>query len=144
MKHTHDQPRPFFLSCILSQIAWLLSVLLLLLIFSAAAASMVDPDSVLVPFSLCTLYLSALIGGIAAVRLSGDGIASGAVSGCITMLLVFGFSLLPLETSPFSFPHSLCLTACTVPASVLGAVIGHKRKQNPAKKMRSLKRKRPY
>ena len=142
MKRIQDEPRPFLLACLLSQIAWFLSALVLLLIFCAIAVSMEDPDSVTVPFSLCALYLSAFIGGIAAVRLSGDGIASGAVSGCFTMLLVFALTALPLENAPFEFPLSLILTACIVPASVLGAVIGHKKQKNPAKQLKKLHQKK--
>jgi len=142
MKRIKDEPRPFLLACLLSQIAWFLSALILLLLFCAIAVSMEDPGSVTVPFSLCALYLSAVIGGIAAVRLSGDGIASGAVSGCFTMLLVFALTALPLENAPFEFPLTLILTACIIPASVLGAVIGHKKQKNPAKQIKKLHQKK--
>lgn len=136
MKQLKENSRSILLSCALSQIAWLVSALILLLVFCGIAYSMADPDSVTVPLSLCALYMSAVIGGIAAVRLSGDGIVSGAISGLITALLVFCLSALPLPDSAFAMPMSLILTALIIPASILGSVIGHKKPKNPAKSIK--------
>lgn len=136
MKQPNEKSRSILLSCALSQIAWLVSAVVLLLVFCAIAYSMADPDSVTQPLSLCALYLSAVIGGIAAVRLSGDGIASGAMSGLFTALLVFCLSALPLPDSAFAMPMSLVFIALIIPASILGSVLGHKKAKNPAKKIR--------
>jgi len=130
----NSSPRPMLQSVLLSQIAWFASAVLLLTVFSVIALSMDDPDSVITPLGLCALYISSAVGGIFAVRLSGDGILSGALSGLITAGLVFLISVLPLHNSAFSLPSSLIPLAMIVPASVIGSVIGHKRTKNPAKK----------
>lgn len=142
MKLTSENERGLLLSCLFSQIAWLASAVLLLLIFCAVAYSTSDPASITAPLSLCALYLSSLIGGVAAVRLSGDGIASGALSGLITAVLVFVLSALPLPESSFDLPQSLIFTALVIPASVLGAVIGHRRTKTAAKQHAKIKKAR--
>ncbi len=133
MKKTSENGRGIFLSCLYAQIVWALSTVILMLIFCIVAYSTADPDSITTPLSLCALYLSALIGGIAAVRISGDGIVSGAVSGVITAILVFALSVLPLPESGFDLPSSLLFTALVIPASVIGSIVGHKRKKSPLK-----------
>ena len=121
--------RGIFLSCALSQVVWLLSGVILILIFCTAAYSTADPDAITYPLSLCALYLSAIIGGIAAVRFSGDGIISGLISGVITALIVFMLSCLPLPETNMEFTKALILNLLVIPASVLGSIIGHKRKK---------------
>lgn len=142
MKHSSENERGLLLSCLLSQIAWLASAVILLLIFCAAAYSTANPSAITAPMSLCALYLSSIIGGIAAVRLSGDGIASGALSGLITAALVFLLSALPLPDSVFALPQSLIFTSLVIPASILGAVIGHKRSNTAAKQHAKIKKAR--
>lgn len=139
MKNSEKDGRNFFLSCLIAQIAWAVSTLVLLLIMCAVAYSTADPDSITIPLSLCALYLSSLIGGIFAVRLSDDGIASGCLSGLITSAIVFCLSALPLPSSGFNLIQSFILIALIVPASILGAVIGHKKDKKPKK----IKRSRP-
>ena len=68
--------KPLWLSCLLSQIFWAGGLILLLLPACAAASSAEDPGSMIRPLSLACLYLAALLSGIAAVRLSGDGLLS--------------------------------------------------------------------
>lgn len=114
-------------SCVMSQGVWLLSALVLLLIFCAAAYSTADPDAITAPLSLCALYLSAVIGGIAAVRFSGDGIVSGLISGVITALLVFALSCLPLPETDIEFTRAILMNLLVIPASALGSLIGHRR-----------------
>lgn len=132
MKQSNDRKKNFLLSCVLSQAVWLLTAPALLLVFCGIAYSLEDPDSITVPLSLCALYLSAIGGGIAAVRLSGDGIASGALSGLFTALLVFCLSALPFPKSGFNAPMSWILTELIIPASILGSVLGHKKTKNPS------------
>ena len=135
-------PYPMLRSVLLSQIAWLASALILITFFSVITLSMDDPDSVIVPLSLCALYLSSAVGGIFAVRLSGDGVLSGALSGMISAGIVFCMSALPLYDSPFSLPTSLIPLSLIVVSSVIGSVIGHKRAKNPSKNR--LRNKRLY
>lgn len=142
MKHTSENERGLLLSCLSSQIFWFISALVLLLLFCGIAYSTADPAAVTTPLSLCALYLSAMIGGIAAVRLSGDGIASGALSGLFTALLVFVISALPLPDSSFVMPQSIIYTVLIIPASILGAVIGHKRSRTAAKQHAKIKKRR--
>jgi len=107
--------------------------LILLFIFCCIVYPMDDPDSVLLPLSLCTLYLSGLTGGIAAVRLSGDGILSGLLSGGVTMLLFRLISLLPLPVCGLSAVQVGIIFALIPFSSVCGAVIGKKRRPNKPK-----------
>ena len=107
--------------------------LMLLLVFCAIACRMDDPDSVTMPLALCALYLSGLAGGIAAVRLSGDGILSGLLSGGLTMLLFRLISLLPLYASGMT-PTQVGIYCALIPvSSACGAVIGKSRKSARAK-----------
>ncbi len=131
MKKASENGRGIFLSCVYAQAVAVISGIILLLIFCAVAYGMADPDSVTVPLSLCALYLSALIGGIAAVRFSNDGIASGAISGVMTALIVFALSAIPMPLSGFELTTALICNALVIPASVLGSVIGHKRRKSP-------------
>jgi len=133
-------PRPMLQSVLLSQLVWLLSAAVLLSIFCTVSLSMRDPDGVIKPLSLCALYLSAIIGGMAAVRFSGDGILSGTLSGLITAAIVFALSALPLTDSSFSLPLSLILTLLIIPASAVGSILGHKRGKNPAKRRNALRK----
>ncbi|MBQ7933078.1 MAG: TIGR04086 family membrane protein [Clostridia bacterium] len=134
MKKSHEVKRSLFLSSLQAQVVCALSAVVLLLIFCTIAYSAEDPDSISFPLSLCALYLSSMIGGIAAVRLSGDGIVSGLLSGLVTALLVWLLSLLPLPESGVGFPVSFLYTGMVIPASAIGAALGHKRKERPGMK----------
>lgn len=100
----------------------------LLLLFCAIAYPMKDPDSVIVPLSLCALYLSSLIGGFAAVRISGDGILSGLISGVLTMLFFRMLSLLPFPSPCITTVQAGTFLALIPAASVCGSFLGKKRK----------------
>lgn len=132
MKHSAEKEKGILISCLMSQLVWLGSAIVLLLLLCAAAYLTDDPDAVTFPLSLCALYLSAIIGGAAAVRFSGDGIMSGALSGLITSLIVFMLSALPLPDSSFTLPLSLAYTALVIPASVIGSVIGRRKPKTAA------------
>ena len=128
--------KPLWLSCLLSQIFWAGTLILLLLISCAAANAAEDPGSLIRPLSLTCLYLSSLIGGFAAVRFSGDGILSGILSGTLTALLLLLLSCLPRPPSGMQFPANLLLTGAVIPAECAGALIGRKRsgRKSPARK----------
>lgn len=128
MKNSHEVGRGLFISSLQAQLVWIISAVLLLLIVCAIAFSTEDPDNLIFPLSLCALYLSAVIGGIVAVRLSGDGILSGFISGLITIVLIRLLSLLPIPVSDTELSVSILCTVMVLPAYLVGSVIGHKRK----------------
>lgn len=101
---------------------------LFLLLFCAIAFHMKDPDSVILPLSLCALYIGCLAGGFAAVRASGDGILSGCISGGVTMLLFRLIALLPFPAPEFSPVQAGIFFALIPVFSVCGSIIGKKRK----------------
>ena len=127
MKHSTAGSGGLFLSCIRAQAVWFLSALILLPVMGLIAYSTADPDSLIRPLSLCALYLSALIGGIAAVRYSGDGAASGLLSGTMTAFLLLLVSAFPLPESGFEPNTGFLLLALVIPASLIGSVLGHRR-----------------
>lgn len=143
MKNSRETKRSILLSSIQAQAVWLLTAGALLLIFCAIAYSTEDPDSITLPLSLCALYLSAVFGGIAAVRLSGDGLMSGLLTGILSAGILFLISLLPLPVSSMEMPMSFLYNALVIPAAVIGAALGHKRKMTPsarkAKMMKNLR-----
>ncbi len=136
MKGSQKKERTLLSACLLAQGVWLVSALVLLLILCATAYSTRDPDAITEPLSMCALYLSSIIGGVAAVRMSGDGIVSGLISGGITALLVMLLSCLPLPASGFDLTHSLIFTSLVIPASAVGALVGRRqrKKVSPMKK----------
>ena len=134
MKKSHEGKRSIFLSALIAQAVWGLSSVILLLIFCAVACSTEDPDRITAPLSLCALYLSSMGGGIASVRLSGDGLVSGMLSGVFTVLLVWGISLLPLPSAGYEVSQSLEGIFIIIPISMLGAILGHKRTVKPGMK----------
>ena len=136
MKHSAAGPRGLFSSCMLAQAVWLISALILLAASALIAASTEDPDAVIRPLALCALFLSAMAGGIAAVRFSGDGAASGALSGLLTAALVFLLSTLPLPEAGFGSVEELLLRLAVIPAAVAGSVLGHRRNGRRRKRRR--------
>jgi len=129
-------------ACLKAQLAVFLSALILLLIFSAIASSMEDPDSVLRPLALCALFLSTFSGGFYAVRRSGDGLLAGVCSGVVSAVLVFLLSLLPVYDSDAVLSGNLLMYLCMTASSAAGAVIGKRRGGNPRGKMRAVRGKR--
>ena len=127
----HSAPRGFFVSCLLALLVWLITLVILLPLFCLIVSSTADPDAVLVPLSLCALYLSALACGIGAVRLTDDGVLSGAVSGLFLFLLLLLLSSLPLPPTSFDLARGTLYLALVIPVSVVGSVIGRKRAKKP-------------
>ncbi len=111
-----------------AQLVFLVTGMVLVLLFCAIALRLTDPSSVTVPLSLLALALASIAGGVGAVRMSGDGLLSGFLSGGITMGLVWALSLLPLPGAPLETGDRV-LFYCLMPVlSLCGAVVGKKRK----------------
>ncbi len=104
--------------------------------------SVSDPDSVSHPLSLAALYISCFISGIAAVKLSGEGVSSGAISGIITAIIVLLLSLLPVCPSGFDSLTSIICTLLIIPAAVLGSLVEQKKKNKPSDFRRKINMKR--
>lgn len=140
MKKSSENERGIFLPSIKSQIAWCVSGILFILIFCAVAYSTDDPDAMTKPLSLTALYLSAAIGGICAVRLSGGRMVCGLLSGAITALIVFALSVIPIYDSGLGVGEALIFNALIVPASFVGAFVGMPRAKKPKKHPSRLKK----
>lgn len=135
MDRTKDKPdlSILFISAIRAQLILLLTAIVLLIVFCAVAYSLDDPDTVIIPLSLAALFGSGLAGGIAAVRISGDGLFSGWLSGVVSALLIWLMSFLPFPAAAHSFAPlpATILFLCLPVSSLIGAVIGRKRKKSP-------------
>ena len=142
MKNPSERKCGIFLSCLKAQCVWFVAAVIILFAFCIVSYSTSDPDAVTHPLSLCALYLSAIAGGIAAVKFSGDGIASGALSGLITAVIVFCMSCIPFPSSGYSIGYSLLLTSLVIPASVIGSVLSHKKKGSEKKMKKRMNKKR--
>ena len=132
MSKTKKSEKSILVSCLIAQIYWICSGIALLLILCGVAVALDDPDKIVTPLCLAALYISSLIGGIAAVKVSGDGIASGALSGIFTAIIVMLLSFIPFPASGFDTTTSLLCSLLVIPASVLGAILGHKKANKKA------------
>ena len=123
---------PLLKSCLLGAAGGLAALSVFLLLFSAALNGAENPGPLYLPLALFSFYVGALGTGILSVRLSGDGLVSGLLGGCVYTAAVFLFSLLPLPSAalPPSAAHILLLLA--LPASALGAVLGHRKPKKPS------------
>lgn len=127
---------PWIKAIAAAQLVFLAAGVLLLLLFCRIAYSLDDPAAVTAPLSMTALCLSSLAGGIAAVRLTGDGLLSGLISGTVSLALVRALSALPLPASGMDMGQTV-LFCCLIPAlSVCGAVLGKKRKKSTRHKHR--------
>lgn len=116
-----------------AQLVFLVTGLLLLLLATTIACQLDDPGSVLHPLAGTALCLSALAGGIAAVRFTEDGILSGLLSGTVSLALLRCLSLLPLPDSTLEI-HTFIVFLCLVPiGAVCGAVVGKRRRKKKAR-----------
>ena len=127
MKSPQKSSRGLFLSSLTAQIPFIICTVVLLLIFCSIANSSDDPLSVAVPLSICARYLSSIVGGFAATKLSSDGVLAGLISGILTASIVFLLSTFPLYSYGFSSLISVLLKLLVIPASVIGAVLGKKK-----------------
>lgn len=119
-----------------AQLVFCVTGLVLLLVCTAIAWSLEDPASVQKPLAYTSLCLSALIGGIAAVRFTEDGLLSGLLSGTLSLALVRVLSLLPLPKTEMEMPEFVCFL-CLIPVlSLCGAVVGKRRKKKHHRRKR--------
>ena len=112
-----------------AQVIFWLSGMLLLLGATAIAWCLENPASVQKPLAYTALCLSSLVGGIAAVRFTEDGLLSGLLSGTLSLGLVRLLSLLPLPETEMEMPAFVCLLFLIPVLSLCGAVVGKRRKK---------------
>ncbi len=133
MEHTKGKPElsRILIGAVRAQLVVLVAGIAFLAVFCAIAYSLADPDTVTMQLSLAALYASGLAGGIAAVRFSGDGILSGWLSGVLSAILLWLLSLLPYPAAMHTFAilPSTVLFLCIPLSSLVGSVIGRKRKK---------------
>jgi len=138
---THSKERGFFFSCLLGDAWWLGSALVLLLISCSFLVLSPNPSALIFPIALAILYGSGIIGGFASVRLTKDGVLSGALSGVIAALFLMAVSFLPLYPSGVDIVTSVLCSLLLIPAFAVGSVIGHKREKTT---LYSFKKKKRY
>ncbi len=119
--------KKILLCSIFGAVAGLVSMLALILIFSAAALSFEYPHEFLTPLSLFSLWAAAFIGGLLATRKNGGtALLCGALNAVLMLLsLKLILMILPLSNSgaaPTLTPKLLSLGA--IPFSALGAFLG--------------------
>ncbi len=105
---------------------------ILLLIMSALALSFEDPDMSVGGMALAALYISALVGGFASVRMnSGEALLCGALVGAMLNVALVVISLFFRGGDPEGFGVGELLTrGAVILMSVLGAYMGlHKKKR---------------
>ena len=137
-----NKNRGILLSCIIAQAYWLGSALIMLLISCAVCVGLDDPDKAVKPICLAILYLSGMIGGFAAVKLSSDGLITSVVSSLFSAILLLLFAFLPFTESGFDTTTSVLCAFLIIPASVLGSILG--RKKESGKKVISKMQKRRH
>ncbi len=119
-----------------AQFVFLAAGAVLLTIFCWIAWQLEDPESITRPLSLVALCLSSLVGGIGAVRFTGDGLLSGFISGTVSLMMIRLLAMLPLPTSGTEMGQMIVF-CCLIPAlSVCGAILGKKRRKNTRRKHR--------
>ena len=105
----------------------IVTLFVLLALFTCAAAGGENPGILYTPFSLCSLYLGALAAGIGAVRCTSMPVISGLTSGALYGAAVFLLSLLPLPESGLPASVYWILLVTVIPAAVLGSIVGQRR-----------------
>ena len=119
--------------------AALLFATVFLFLGTALCLSAKDPNSMIAPVGYLSSWLAALLGGILAVRLNrGGALPCGAVCGALFVLFFWVLSLFyDRDTATLPFGLSLVFRLITVLSSVLGALIGSKRRTSPRRRKRS-------
>ena len=113
----------------------ILSGFLLLLVCSGIAYAQADPDAFLTPLGVGAAGLSAVIGGIAAVRFNrGGALLSGLCGGILYtgILMILSLCFFRDAGSGYSPAVSLFLHAGIILLEVLGGFLGLPRKKSPA------------
>lgn len=106
----------------------LLCATLMLLLGALLCLRSDDPQALVLPWGLGTLYASALLGGTVAVRRSnGNSLLCGALCGIAFLIFFWIVSIFFQECDSFSLPLSLLLRALVAFFAILGALLGRKR-----------------
>lgn len=103
----------------------------LALVFSAAALSYKDPDSLCTPFAIFSLYISSFVCGLICKKRCNDssGLCGIICGGTLLMLFVLISFFIPSElATPRPFIISLLLHLLIIVFSLLGAIAGNRRK----------------
>ena len=112
--------------------------LLLLLLGAALCLLSSHPLALIRPIGLCSLFLSALVGGFVSVRRHGrSALLCGLLCGALLLLFYKGISLFadPSEAL-FSFSVSLILSLLVPVFSIFGAFLGNHRSQKVRRRRR--------
>ncbi len=123
----------FPVACAYTLLTALVAALILLLTSAIFTYVQADPTRIALPFALGALYLSSLVGGVAAARLSDAPYSAASLAGAVYMLITLALSVFPLGEAfcNFSFFVNLLARVAIIAASVLGAFLGRKRKKRP-------------
>ena len=106
----------------------LLCAILMLLLGALLCLRSDDPQSLVLPWGIGTLYASALLGGIVTVRRNGgNALLCGALCGLAFLIFFWIVSIFFQERDSFSLPLSLLLRALVAFFAILGALLGRKR-----------------
>ena len=124
-----NSPLGALYACVYSLPTSLVSGMLLLLLSAAIAYAQADPAVLSRPLSLCSLYLSALLGGIISARKSDNPLLTSLINGTGMVLFLWFLSLFSFGIStPVPAPLlSIGMHAGVIAASVLGSFAGMKR-----------------
>ena len=116
----------------------LLAGAVLLVAFSLAAYFYADPGWLIRPLGLCALAVTALIGGIAAIRIHGKAaLLCGILNGCALTAIMLLLSLcFRQHASGYSLGLTLLLHAGVLLLSVAGAFMGLKKPMKRRSKRR--------
>lgn len=133
-KHSHPSSRQeespllrLFRSSLMGLLTFGGSSLVLLLITALICLKLSDPDTVMLPLATACSFLSAMLGGFAAVRCHGEGaIPVGLLTGGILFLLtLLAAACLPADASgALSGSMSVILRLFLPIFSTLGALLG--------------------
>lgn len=117
-----------FQSCAIGFACALLCAALLLVLCAALCSRSPDPQKMILPLGLGTLYLSAFLAGMIAVRRYGcSALLCGALCGALLLVFFWILSAFFQGNDTFSLPLSLILRLMTVLFPILGAFCGLKR-----------------
>ena len=120
---------PFLKSSVIGAASGLLCALLLLLFGTFACLCVPNPHAWITPIGIAILYLSAIVGGVVAIRHHKEASLLCGVFCGAWMLLVFCLvALIPSIRGGFSLGISLLLRGLIPVFSLIGARLGAKRK----------------
>ena len=125
-KQEENSTLHLLISSLWGVLAFVLSAGIFLLLSSAICLRLPDPNKMLLPFALVSLFVPALLCGIISVRkCGGKAIPVGLLSGFWLMLLTFLAAwVLPSQQEGMSFGLSFALRLLLPFFTVLGSLIG--------------------